>query len=147
MRPAVLVDANIVISLMLSFGNRPGPITNIFDAGLIGALDLLIGEDTFSEVRSSIRAKPYLRRLEPVEAVVIASLRKSCSVLPPVQPPMSRHCRDPRDDYLIALALANAATHLLTGDRDLLALDDGRFPFRILDAAELARELGIPEDA
>ena len=32
-------------------------------------------------------------------------------------------CRDPRDDRFLEVALAGKATHLITGDRDLLALD------------------------
>jgi len=139
----VLLDANIVISLMLMTGRRPNAIHGLFRANVLGLIDMMIGEDTISEVRSSIRRKPSLRKLESIEEASLLYLRRTCRVLPPVQPPMPRHCRDPRDDYLIALALTNAATHLLTGDRDLLALDDGRFPFRILDATALAAELRL----
>lgn len=32
-------------------------------------------------------------------------------------------CRDPKDDYLLACAVAGQAHYLVTGDRDLLALD------------------------
>ena len=31
-------------------------------------------------------------------------------------------CRDPKDNFLLALAQASKATHLLTGDKDLLSL-------------------------
>lgn len=31
-------------------------------------------------------------------------------------------CRDPKDDFLLSLAKDGKATHLLTGDKDLLAL-------------------------
>ena len=33
-------------------------------------------------------------------------------------------CRDPHDDYLIALAVVNAADYLVARDRDLLALNE-----------------------
>ena len=35
-------------------------------------------------------------------------------------------CRDPKDDKFLELALSGAATHLISGDDDLLALH----PFR-----------------
>jgi putative PIN family toxin of toxin-antitoxin system len=31
-------------------------------------------------------------------------------------------CRDPKDNFLLALAQASKATHLITGDKDLLSL-------------------------
>ena len=37
-----------------------------------------------------------------------------------------RVCRDPKDDHVLELALNGAATHVVTGDDDLLALN----PFR-----------------
>ncbi len=36
--------------------------------------------------------------------------------------------RDPDDDYLIALAVEHHAQHIVTGDMDLLALDDSLVP-------------------
>jgi uncharacterized protein len=31
-------------------------------------------------------------------------------------------CRDPKDNFLLALAQTSKATHLITGDKDLLSL-------------------------
>jgi len=39
-------------------------------------------------------------------------------------PPHPAPCRDPDDDYLVALARAAVVDALLTGDRDLLELGD-----------------------
>lgn len=33
------------------------------------------------------------------------------------------HCRDPKDDKLLALAMAGKADYLVTGDKDLLCLN------------------------
>jgi len=35
-------------------------------------------------------------------------------------------CRDPKDDQFLSLAVSGGATHIMTGDKDLLVLD----PFR-----------------
>jgi predicted nucleic acid-binding protein len=32
-------------------------------------------------------------------------------------------CRDPKDDKVLSLAVSGRATHLITGDADLLVLD------------------------
>jgi uncharacterized protein len=48
-------------------------------------------------------------------------------------------CRDPRGDRFLELAAAGAGSHLITGDRDLLALDPFR-DTRIMTAAALLRE-------
>jgi uncharacterized protein len=39
-------------------------------------------------------------------------------------PPYPAVCRDPGDDYLVALARAAVVAALVTGDRDLLEVDD-----------------------
>jgi putative PIN family toxin of toxin-antitoxin system len=38
-------------------------------------------------------------------------------------------CRDPKDDKFLSLALSGSATHIVTGDADLLALH----PFREIE--------------
>jgi predicted nucleic acid-binding protein len=42
------------------------------------------------------------------------------SMMPPLPHPAV--CRDPRDDYLVALAVATHADAIVTGDHDLLEL-------------------------
>jgi predicted nucleic acid-binding protein len=37
-------------------------------------------------------------------------------------------CRDPKDDKILSLAVSGTATHIVTGDADLLDLD----PFRAI---------------
>ena len=51
-------------------------------------------------------------------------------------------CRDPKDNFLLALALDGKATHLITGDKDLLILKNYR-KTKILSIAEYAAEVGV----
>ncbi|MEX0670777.1 MAG: putative toxin-antitoxin system toxin component, PIN family [Pirellulales bacterium] len=54
-----------------------------------------------------------------------------------------RECRDPSDDKILELAVSGIATHILSGDADLLTLS----PFRgivILTPADFLRELNEP---
>ena len=53
-----------------------------------------------------------------------------------------RVCRDPDDDYLVALAKATRADVLVTGDDDLLAIEHGRAGVEVLTPRELTDRLG-----
>jgi uncharacterized protein len=61
------------------------------------------------------------------------------STLLPLEPPFEAHCRDPDDDYLVAMLLRHKPDFLVTGDKDLLALKP-QFP-RILTPRELIAKL------
>ena len=54
-------------------------------------------------------------------------------------PPFPAQCRDPKDDYLVALLLQSKAMHLVSGDKDLLVLKD-KWP-AILSATEFLDRL------
>lgn len=57
----------------------------------------------------------------------------------PLVPPYVPVCRDPKDDYLIALLQQAKPMHLLTGDKDLLVLKD-KWP-AVLTATEFLNRL------
>jgi uncharacterized protein len=48
-------------------------------------------------------------------------------------------CRDPDDNFILALALASEADYLITGDRDILAISP--FPTKILSPAAFLTEV------
>jgi predicted nucleic acid-binding protein len=51
-------------------------------------------------------------------------------------------CRDPRDDYLVALARSRGADALVTGDLDLLAIDASQLDIDIVTPGQLVERLG-----
>lgn len=69
--------------------------------------------------------RPRLRERYPIDAgllrLLLDRLRRTAIVVVPAKPPV--RCRDPKDDYLLACALAGGAHYLVSGDADLLALD------------------------
>jgi predicted nucleic acid-binding protein len=74
------------------------------------------------------------------------------SARPEPDPDVQSVDRDPKADYLIALAESVTANDLVTGDNDLLELSDAPVRItplaeflRILEAAGLAEGLGEPE--
>ena len=56
-----------------------------------------------------------------------------------LEPPYPAVCRDPKDDYLIALFTQSQPMHFITGDKDLLVLK-GKWP-AILTATEFLDRL------
>jgi len=51
-------------------------------------------------------------------------------------------CRDPRDDYLVALATASGAEAIVTGDLDLLAIDPKQLSTEVITPRQLIDRLG-----
>ncbi|MBK6754350.1 MAG: putative toxin-antitoxin system toxin component, PIN family [Flavobacteriales bacterium] len=85
-------------------------------------LDLLVSSRMLEEVEGVV-SRPYFRKYFPVEeAVEILAIVKRNGTLVKVKPPYDRICRDPKDDYLLALAKKGKADFLITGDEDLLVL-------------------------
>jgi predicted nucleic acid-binding protein len=60
-------------------------------------------------------------------------------VTDPADPP--RVCRDPDDDYLVALSVAAGASALVSGDNDLLAVDRDRAGVEVLTPRQLIDRL------
>jgi len=143
----VLLDVNVVVSFLLALPRPESTVARVILLGLRGELTMIVSERMLDEVRASFR-RPYLsaRMSYPAVEAVLGRIAELGIEAPRVEPPIPRVCRDPRDDYLIAQAIASGATHLLTGHRDLLALKDAGLPFAIVTPAELAAEPGIGED-
>lgn len=135
----VLVDANVLISAILSTQSLPRIIVN---HTMSDRLTIAISIATIDEVIASWQRKPYLKQRisQPAIDELIDIIRDSGEILPRVPPPIPHYTRDHKDDYLIAHALAEQVDVLVSGDRDLLSLD-GTFPFRILTPAAFVATL------
>lgn len=130
------LDTNPYISFLLN-PESPSPPARIMRAGLTGAFTIVFGDPTVDEIVHKAAAKPYLsRRISPrqVDALVTTmeyagdDVRTAPTVIPAIS-------RDRKDDYLLTYAIAGNATHLVTGDRDLLDLEH-HYRFRIVSPAE-----------
>ena len=81
--------------------------------------------ETLSEINDVLqrpRFDRYLRRIQREEFLeVLEQMVEIVEITETI-----RACRDPRDDKFLELALSGRATHIITGDQDLLDLH----PFR-----------------
>jgi len=130
----VVVDPNLVVSMLI--GKRVGAVLNIFKDQ---RFQVVIHEELLGELEDVARRTKF-RKYFPEEVVVafLAKIRTS-GMMVQDKLAIEKICRDPDDDYLLALAKAAKAHVLLTGDEDLLVLEKhGRT--RIMNARAFVKE-------
>jgi uncharacterized protein len=86
---------------------------------------LLASEVTFDELDEVLRRKKFDRYVSLDQRLVFLGEYLCEVTVVPVRDTI-RECRDPDDDKYLELAVSGNATHVVTGDADLLALH----PFR-----------------
>jgi putative PIN family toxin of toxin-antitoxin system len=120
----VLADANVLVSAALSRDPR-APSVLVLDAAVAGRIALITSPALLAEL-ASVLARPRLRRyLSLEEAERFVSDLAGVTVLAADPPtPHPAVCRDPADDYLVALAHSANAEAIVTGDLDLLSLEE-----------------------
>jgi putative PIN family toxin of toxin-antitoxin system len=138
----VLADANVLVSAALA-RSPLAPSALVLEAALDGRVELLSSPTLLAEI-ASVLARPRLRRylsLDEAERFVtdLASQTTGINDAPLPHPVV---CRDPRDDYLIALAVVAQADAIVTGDLDLLELSDP--PVTVLTPRALIQRLDAP---
>lgn len=118
-RPAVIVDTNVVVAGLLT--NRDAsPVARILDGMLGAAFPFVVSEALLAEYRT-VLVRPSLRKLHglTISAVetILTDLAQHAIVLAPVAAPPAP---DPDDQLLWELLAARADLVLVTGDKLLL---------------------------
>jgi len=117
----VIFDTNTVVSALLLPTSLPRQaLRRVSIAG-----QFLVSASTITELTETLRAPKFDRYLTEADrfAFLAALLRDADFV--DVTATVT-DCRDPKDNKFLELAVSGQATHLLTGDQDLLVLH----PFR-----------------
>lgn len=116
----VIIDTNLWISFLLT-KDLSSLDTIIADrkATLVFSEELL---DELIEVTQRKKFKKYFD-LEDVKDLLLKI--RSRAVFVPVQSEVEA-CSDPKDNFLLSLAVDSNATHLVTGDKDLLSIGSFR---------------------
>lgn len=120
----VILDTNIYISYFLA-GRKSRTITRIVEACIVSIdIELVVPLELIDEIVDAINRKPYLRKNIRQEDIddLLEVLSIAATTPPPLESilPLSR---DPNDDYLLAYGLVESVAYLVTGDDDLLALN------------------------
>lgn len=139
MRPSerVVLDTNVALSALRFTG---GSLTRIRDAWRDGTIVPLATAATITElIRAFTYPKFALSALEQRE--LLGDYLPRCESVV-IREPLDHlpRCRDPHDQIFLELAEAGKAQWLVTGDRDLLALQ-GQVKWGITTAAEFVRDV------
>jgi putative PIN family toxin of toxin-antitoxin system len=137
----VVADANVLISAALARSpNAPSVV--ILEAALDGRLDLVTSPQLLGEITSVLK-RPRLRKYLTTDEALrfVADLAAQTILLTDPPGPPAAVCRDPNDDYLVALATARHADAIVTGDPDLHAIDTEQLDIEILTPRQLVDRL------
>ncbi|MCC7291139.1 MAG: putative toxin-antitoxin system toxin component, PIN family [Phycisphaerales bacterium] len=110
-----ILDTSVLISALLG-----GWWRRIAEGVEGGALSLVASPDLIDEF-TEVVARPYFERLiHADDAMAVADLLRRAALHKPIH--VKLVCRDPSDDYLLALAEVSTAEVLVTRDEDLLVI-------------------------
>ena len=114
-------DTNVLVSALLI----PGSIPQRALQRAVRSGDILLSIALLAELSEVLTRKQFRRYVdeEDVRRFVVALTREAQLVDVDVQ---IKVCRDADDDKILELAVSGLASHIVTGDLDLLVLD----PFR-----------------
>lgn len=139
----VLVDTNVLISILLK-PSEGGPVRALFHAFVAGRFTLLLPEWLIDELTNSVQTKPRLAKRISITQLnrFTALLREAAEQIAEIETPIPVVSRDPDDDYVLAYALVGNADYLVTGDKDLLALEGLIAGLEIVTPAQFVEILG-----
>lgn len=123
----VVIDTNLWISFLLTRDFTK--LDELISEGLI----LLMSQELLEEI-VEVAERPKFRKYFDLTdlADLLLNLEQKAELV--IVRSEVRICRDEKDNFLLSLALDGAATHILTGDKDLLMLH----PFHHLEIVTIA---------
>jgi len=133
----LVVDTNLMIRALRS----PGPARRFFKLGPL-AHRLVYHAEQISELRE-VAARPRLQIAPEAVDELIDRIRRYGQAVESVLDEVG-DCRDPNDNYVLAIALAGVADAVLTEDQDLLVLDPWR-GIRITRLFQFLTDHPLPE--
>jgi putative PIN family toxin of toxin-antitoxin system len=137
----VVADANVLVSAALARSPQ-APSVLTLDAALDDRLELITSPLVLQEIAIVLarqRLQKYITAQEAVRFITDLAAQTILTVDP--AGPHPAVCRDPHDDYLVALAISSGADALVTGDLDLLAIDPNQLPFAVITPRQLVDRL------
>ena len=117
--PAVVIDTNLVLSVLVFAQGRLAPLRSAWQRG---ACIPLVSQATATEL-IRVLAYPKFKLSAAEREELLADYLPYCrSVRIPPRLPKLPQCRDVNDQMFIELAAVGKADFLVTGDKDLLVM-------------------------
>jgi uncharacterized protein len=143
----ITVDTNLLISGFIRSGTAP---RRLLRAWLQGVVRLVMSAELHAEVVDVLQ-RPKFARYDfdtQLMADVLGALATSEPVEPLTEPDLPLRCRDPKDNMVLACALAARVDYIVTGDTDLLVLDGcpALGTIRVVTVRDFLLRIGIDPD-
>jgi putative PIN family toxin of toxin-antitoxin system len=122
----IVVDPNVWIAALLSDKDDTATV-QVLRAVFAGDATAVASPHLLDELASVLSRPKFRRWITSEDASAFVSDLAAVAEMTPDPPDVPARCRDPKDDYLVALAEA-AGTLLITGDSDLLEMAGPRPP-------------------
>ncbi len=121
-----MFDANLYLNFLLSPNPDSSAIGFLLTSAAQLVFDLFLPENVVEEVRHVVAHRPYLaaRVSQEVLDALFRRLFEFAIQIPLLEQEPPCISRDTNDDYLIALAVLNAADYIVTRDKDLRDLGE-----------------------
>lgn len=132
----VVLDTNLWISMLL--GKRVGGLaTHLYNP----RLSVVSSVEQHEELRNTLEKPKFRNLLSETDRESLIKVYTDVALVVHV-PKRVTVCRDPKDDFILSIALAGRADMIITGDKDLLELH----PFRgveIISYSEFEQRVAI----
>ena len=115
--PAVIIDTNVFVSALLS-GGMPRSIIRALEKRLF---QLYLSETLLKEIEFTVHRDKFKSLIMPQEREELLAILKARAVIIPISKTITA-CRDPKDNFILEMALAAKANMIVTNDEDLLVL-------------------------
>jgi hypothetical protein len=137
--PVAVIDTNILISYL--FGGRT--ISTLIDAVEQDRFVPAISSWLIDEFKNTVRKPKIARKVQITDALAFINAWADFAVF--VKPRnIVTVCRDPNDNQILACALGAAADFIITGDKDLLVIEEFHGTRIVTPATFVANVLNIP---
>ena len=132
-----VIDTNILVSAILIKSSVPDVAFK--KAKSLGII--LFSDATFQELQEILNRSKFDKYISmSIRTQFLAKFKLESEEIEIVQ--IIKECRDPKDDKFLEVAINGNATHIITGDKDLLELH----PFRGVDIITATQFLGSFSD-
>lgn len=116
----VVLDTNVWLSAIL-WGGLPDLILQQIETGKLQAI---VSEEILTELARTLERPKLQKRLQQLgleDNAVMLAVRQKVTIVPTIRIQVP-DLRDPKDEIILAAAVAGNADAIITGDEDLLVL-------------------------
>lgn len=120
-----VIDPGVLIAAVLSAEGAPAELLRLW---LDGVFEIVVSEKLLSELRGVLARPKFRTYLSLSEAERYVSLLERWAERSADAAVVAPHTPDPKDDYLVELAISAKAAFIVSGDRHLTNLPDSKVP-------------------